>query len=170
MVAMDRADSTGIADQAPNELHLWPGGMTLPSDCPQEAAVPTSSPLRVVIVEAQPRLSFVARALNLQPGVVVVGEASDLEAARLATELLQPDAVVLNVDLDEARGFEAIPKIRRAAPGCIIIAITAIADPLTLAEALWWGADTCLDAQTSLDQLGPALTNLVAYYGSQSSC
>ena len=63
-------------------------------------------PLRVLIVDDHPSFRGSARALLVSEGYDVIGEAeTGAEAVRLAKEL-QPDLVVLDVQLPDLNGFE----------------------------------------------------------------
>jgi CheY-like chemotaxis protein len=62
----------------------------------------------------------------------VVGEAADgAEAVRLAAEL-RPDAVVLDLRMPGMDGVQALPLIRDASPGTVVVALSALpVNPMT---------------------------------------
>lgn len=89
---------------------------------------------RVLIVDDHPEIRALVRArLQIEADIDVVGEASNgVEAVRL-TKLLSPAAVVLDFEMPEMTGPEAIPFMREAVPSMGIVLYTA-AEGFTLAE------------------------------------
>ena len=84
-------------------------------------------PIKVLIVEDEPLFSdLLSRTLSAEPGVEVVGVASEGETAiRLATEL-EPDAVLMDIELSgELDGIDAALKIKegRLETGIVILSI-----------------------------------------------
>jgi DNA-binding NarL/FixJ family response regulator len=61
---------------------------------------------RVLIVDDHPSFRASARAVLEADGFDVVGEADDGSSALAAARLLQPDVVLLDVQLPDATGFE----------------------------------------------------------------
>jgi DNA-binding NarL/FixJ family response regulator len=81
---------------------------------------------RVLIVDDRPELRMLLRLrLGFEPDIEVVGEASNGVEAIQLTRYLTPSAVVLDLDMPEMRGDEAIPIMRTAAPGMGILLYTA---------------------------------------------
>lgn len=70
----------------------------------------------------------------------VVGEASDGIEAIEQTKKLQPDIVILDVDMPNLNGLQAAPKIREAAPDAKIIALTLHESAEMVRRALEAGA------------------------------
>jgi DNA-binding NarL/FixJ family response regulator len=80
---------------------------------------------RVLIVDdtAQVRLDL-RTVLTLAGDIEVVGEATNgLEAVRL-TEVLQPAAVLMDLEMPVMDGYEAACQIRARWPACRVIALT----------------------------------------------
>lgn len=76
----------------------------------------------VLLVDDHPLLrQGIARALGSEPDLEVVGEGSTLEEGLEAARELEPDLVILDLGLDESDGLDAIPRIRRAAGGRVLI-------------------------------------------------
>jgi DNA-binding NarL/FixJ family response regulator len=74
------------------------------------------------------------------PQLQVVGVASDgLEAVRKAREL-QPDLILLDIQLPGQNGFQAARQIRQIAPNCKIIFLTQETSADVVQEALRLGA------------------------------
>jgi DNA-binding NarL/FixJ family response regulator len=77
-------------------------------------------------------------------GFAIVGEArTGAEAVALAG-CEEPDAVVLDLDLPDARGGDACRQILEAAPRAALIALSAVEDKELVAAAFAAGAAGCL--------------------------
>jgi len=93
----------------------------------------TTSRVRVLLVDDLADIRLVMRLLLEADGRAdVVGEASDgAEAVRLAAEL-RPDAVVLDLRMPGMDGVQALPLIRDASPGTVVVALSALpVSPMT---------------------------------------
>src|SRR3954454_20370223 len=87
----------------------------------------TSPKVRVLLVDDLADIRLVMRLLLEADGrAEVVGEAADgAEAVRLAGEL-PPDAVVLDLRMPGMDGVTALPLIRDASPGTVVVALSAL--------------------------------------------
>lgn len=75
-----------------------------------------------------------------QPDMTVVGEAADgLEAIVMAQEL-QPDLILMDIQMPGCDGIEAVHKIKQFLPNTIIVMLTVRDDEEKLFEALKNGA------------------------------
>ncbi len=82
-------------------------------------------PIRVLIVDDFTRVRQELRILLTLAGCIeVVGEASDgSEAARLA-EALNPDVVLMDLEMPVTDGFESTSQIKGRLPACRVVALT----------------------------------------------
>ena len=62
--------------------------------------------------------------LEAQPDLEVVGEADDVAGARRAVGDLAPDVLVLDVNLPDGLGVDAVAGLREGAPGTQIVLLT----------------------------------------------
>ncbi len=98
-------------------------------------------PVRVMVVDDHRlfRRGLVAL-LALDPGVRVVGEAGDAgEAVRRAREL-QPQVILLDLDLPGASGIQALAGLREASPDSRVLMLTVSEDAQDMQAALRAGA------------------------------
>ncbi len=83
------------------------------------------SPIRVVIVDDQDMVRTGLRmVLEAEPGVEVVGEAGDGEAAVRAIARLQPDVVLMDVRMPGTDGLEATRRVVAEHPAVAVIVLT----------------------------------------------
>jgi two-component system nitrate/nitrite response regulator NarL len=103
---------------------------------------PVTSPIRVVIAEEHPVYRrTVRRSAESQPGLLIVGEASDAQGAVQLIRQIEPD--ILLADLGLSRGFESHAAIRFASavsPARIVVTVNAI-ERSQVVEAFRLGAE-----------------------------
>lgn len=73
-------------------------------------------------------------------GIEVVGEASDVDGARLGLAKHAPDVLLLDINLGGESALGRIPELRRAAPGTGIVVLTMQKEAFYAREALEAGA------------------------------
>jgi DNA-binding NarL/FixJ family response regulator len=78
-------------------------------------------------------------------GLTVVGEATDGNEAIVEAKRLQPDVIILDLAMPKLSGLEAIPILRRIAPGAQIIVFSGFASASVGAQALALGAVSYLE-------------------------
>ena len=102
--------------------------------------MPTSFIRVLVVDDFEPWRDFVRSALKTQPGLQVVGEASDgLEAVQKSQEL-QPDLILLDIGLPTINGIESARRIKQLAPGAKILFASENSDVDVIHAALSNGA------------------------------
>jgi RNA polymerase sigma factor (sigma-70 family) len=78
--------------------------------------------------------------LAQQEDMQVIGEAADaLQALRMA-EVLQPDILLLDVQMPKAGGLEILPNIRARSPRTNVLVLSGVLEDAFIAEALQQGA------------------------------
>lgn len=115
--------------------------------------------VRVLIVDDHPTFRSSARRLLEADGLAVVGEAADGESALAAATALEPDVVLLDVQLPGIDGFEVARRLTTS-PGCPAVVLTSSRD-WSEHGALVLGSGA-RGFVSKADLSGAALTSLVA--------
>ena len=102
---------------------------------------PTRRPISVLLVDDHPMLrEGVAAVIGLQPDMVLVGEA---ENGREAVELFRrtlPDVTLMDLQMPQMGGVEAIQAIRAESPSARILVLTTYAGDVLALRAMKAGA------------------------------
>ena len=117
-------------------------------------------PIRILIVDDHTVVRDGLRALiSAEPGMDVIGDASDgVEAVQLAGELL-PDVILLDLVMPHMDGVEATHLIRQANPDSRILVLTSFAEDHQVFSAIKAGAMGYLMKDTSSEELLQAIRN-----------
>jgi DNA-binding NarL/FixJ family response regulator len=112
----------------------------------------------VLIVDDHAGFRRLARRMLEADGYAVVGEAADGQSALLATRELDPDLVLLDVQLPDADGFEVAERIarHRDAPPVVLTSTRDAADYARRVES-----STALGFVPKSELSGAALTALL---------
>jgi len=86
----------------------------------------TPTPPSVLIVDDQPSFRGMARTVLEWRGYVVAGEADSAASAIAAAERLAPDAVLLDICLGEASGFDVACTLTQARPELAVLLVSSI--------------------------------------------
>jgi DNA-binding NarL/FixJ family response regulator len=98
-------------------------------------------PVSVLVVDDQQLIrDGIASLLAIEPGITVVGTASDGRQAVDAALTLTPDVILMDVRMPKMDGVEAVAILRRQAPNCRVIMLTTFDDEEYVVEALKSGA------------------------------
>jgi DNA-binding NarL/FixJ family response regulator len=90
----------------------------------------------------------------------VVGEAGDAETGIEEIAELQPDVVVLDLSMPGMDGLEALPLIKRAAPGTGVVVFSGFTEARMAALALDRGADRYIEKGEALESVRQAVHEL----------
>lgn len=97
--------------------------------------------IRVILADDHAVLRSGLRLLiDNQPDLTVVGEAGDGAEALSLAQKLQPDLILLDLNMPGLDGLTALPRIKEAVPQCRILILTMHDDTSYLQEALRGGA------------------------------
>jgi DNA-binding NarL/FixJ family response regulator len=119
-------------------------------------------PIRVLIADDH---ALFRRGLEIvlkeEPGVEVVGLASDgAEAVRMAGEAL-PDVVLMDIRMPKVTGIEAARQVKQVAPSAKIVMLTVSDEEEDRFEAIRAGASGYLLKDTPLDKVAGAVRALI---------
>ena len=78
----------------------------------------------LLIVDDHPGFRSLARRLLTAGGFEVVGEAADGHAAITAARTLQPDVVLVDIQLPDIDGFEVTARLRDGQTGPVVVLIS----------------------------------------------
>jgi len=97
--------------------------------------------IRILVVDDHPVLrAGVAAMLGNQTDLAVVGEAADGAEALVQFRALQPDVVIMDLQMPRMNGIEATTAIRAEAPSAKILILTTYAGDVQAVRALRAGA------------------------------
>ena len=91
------------------------------------------------------------------PGVQVVGHAEDAIAARLLITALQPDVVILDINMPGGSGIEVLHDIKQEAPSPTVIMLTNYSQPQYRERCLEAGADYFFDKSSEFERIRDVL-------------
>ena len=107
----------------------------------RQAAVPAPGSIRIVVADDHPVVRFgVKNMLMSEPGFEVVGEAEDGDDAITQTLELEPDILLLDLQMPRLPGPEAMRAIMSRSPRVKIILLTSTITTQQIIEALQIGA------------------------------
>jgi len=120
-----------------------------------------NGPIRIVLADDHTVLRAGLRALlSAESDLEVVGEAGDgIDCVGLAAEL-QPDVIVLDINMPTCGGLEALPAIRERAPECRVLVLTMHDDPGYLRTVLRSSGSGFLLKQSAADELLSAIRSV----------
>jgi DNA-binding NarL/FixJ family response regulator len=120
--------------------------------------VAAADPIRVLLCDdAEGFRALMRSSLADDPSIEVVGEAADGAAGVEATAELQPDVVLLDMSMPRMGGLQAIPQMRRNAPGTSIIGLSSLSAARMAAPSIEIGAHTYLEKGTGLEDIRAAI-------------
>ena len=119
--------------------------------------------VRVLIVDDQTIVrEGLVSLIGLLPGIAVVGAATDGDdAVRQALEL-DPDVVLMDLNMPRRNGVEATEQLRRLRPGAAVVVLTTYSDDAWVFAALQAGARGFLTKDAGPDEILRAITDVAA--------
>ncbi len=115
-------------------------------------------PIRVLLADDQELFrEGLSTLLSVQPGLEVVGEASNGQEALQRVKTLQPDVVLMDLRMPVLGGVEATRRVRASEPRCQVIVLTTFDDDEEVFEALRAGAAGYLLKDAPLEKLLEAI-------------
>ncbi|TMK77925.1 MAG: response regulator transcription factor [Actinobacteria bacterium] len=101
--------------------------------------------VRVLVVDDQPLFAeAISVLLKLNEGIEVVGTAADGQEAVDRAIALEPDLVLMDIQMPRLDGIAATRRIRRRLPHTKILMMTALTGDEYVEQALQAGAEACV--------------------------
>jgi DNA-binding NarL/FixJ family response regulator len=117
---------------------------------------------RLLIVEDNPQIRQLLRAVVEEHDAVVVGEASEGRSAIEAAEHLALDIILMDVSMPVMGGFSAARELRRRRPGVRIIFVSHHVERPYVDEAILCGAQGYVFKASAATQLPAAVRAVMA--------
>jgi DNA-binding NarL/FixJ family response regulator len=117
--------------------------------------------MKVFLVEDSPMLRERVEAILASiPGAESAGQAAGAEEAIAAIERARPDAVVLDIQLEQGSGFDVLRALRKSLPATRVYVLTNFADDAYRRKAEILGARGFFDKSTEFERLREALVGI----------
>ena len=127
--------------------------------------------IRILLVDDQKTIRYqLQRMLSNRADLKVVGTASDGQRAIALTESLQPDVVLIDIEMPEMNGIEATSIIQQRFPNCKILILSSHQDSEYVQQIISVGADGYVLKTTPVEDLVTAIQSVYrgySYFGSQ---
>ena len=119
------------------------------------------APIRVVVADDAPTVRLMLRrTLESSSAFVVVGEAANGRDAVTAAEALQPDMVLVDMAMPVMDGLEAIPGIKRGAPGTRVVVLSGFSPDRMGDQAVQVGATVYIEKGQDPNELIASLLHV----------
>jgi DNA-binding NarL/FixJ family response regulator len=120
----------------------------------------TENPEQVTVVVADDQSAVregLVLLLGTLPGITVAGEAADGEAATELVAAVQPQVVLMDLNMPRCNGVEATRRIRASHPGTQVVVLTTYSDDDSIIGALQAGALGYLTKDATRAEIGRAV-------------
>jgi DNA-binding NarL/FixJ family response regulator len=133
--------------------------LTVPRIASAFATIQSMTPTTVLIADDHPSFRASARAMLESEGFDVVGEATDGESALMAVAELDPDVLLLDVQLPDMTGFDICRALERRNGNATKIVLVSSRDRHEYGELI---DDSCACGFVAKDELtGAAVASLL---------
>lgn len=121
----------------------------------------TTPKIRILIADDHPVVrEGLHGLLSIKPDFEVLGAAEDGEEAVLQANLLQPDVILMDLEMPRKNGLEAIKEIKAQHPEIKILVLTSFTEDKKIFAALDAGALGCLLKDSSPQELIRAIRDV----------
>jgi DNA-binding NarL/FixJ family response regulator len=100
--------------------------------------------------------------IGLLPGITVVGAATDGDDAVRQALDLEPDVVLMDLNMPRCNGVEATEQLRRLRPDILVVVLTTYSDDAWVFSALQAGARGFLTKDAGAEEIRRAITDVAA--------
>ena len=116
------------------------------------------SMIKLLLVDDQVSVRYGLRLrLGLEPDIIIVGEASDGATALALVTTLQPDVVLMDIEMPGLDGLTAAEKLHEIAPTCSIVILSLHDDAETQKRAFQTGVAAFVSKQAADHELLTAI-------------
>jgi DNA-binding NarL/FixJ family response regulator len=130
--------------------------------CAKLLSVSAEAVHRVLLVEDdEPTRAHLARAIEADPRLSLIGAAASCGEARAMLALEIPDVLVTDLGLADGSGNSLIREVTRAEPKTLAMVITVFGDERSLVEAIEAGATGYLLKSTPFSEIATAILELL---------
>jgi two-component system, chemotaxis family, chemotaxis protein CheY len=116
----------------------------------------------ILIVDDEAHIRKYVTLILKSLGVTSVVEASNGEEAVATFERVQPDMVLLDVNMPQIDGIETLKRLKAAYPDCIVVMLTSLANRATVEQALELGAANYIRKDTPREEVSKAISDTIA--------
>lgn len=121
---------------------------------------PASLP-RVLLIEDSREVCQRLRSLIEESGAAhVIGEADSTGGALALLREHQPDAVVLNINLADGKGFALLVEIKRRQPGCVVVVLANLVFAEFRTRCREFGADHFFNKALEFERVPEVLAQM----------
>ncbi|MDH3673598.1 MAG: response regulator transcription factor [Gammaproteobacteria bacterium] len=114
--------------------------------------------IRILIADDHPVVRYgLTHMLNAEPELSVVGEAADAHEVVEKLQTLKPDVIILDMEMGEAHGVDALRALRAVAPEAGVVIYTAFDDAERIVEAVQLGVQGYLLKDAGDQELARAI-------------
>ncbi len=122
---------------------------------------PIPRAIRVLLVDDTDMVRRALRlTLTIEPDLAVIGEAADGECAVALARELQPDIILMDLELPGMNGIEATKQIRAASTASAVIMLTAFGGDEARTDAAQAGIALFLEKGDNLDDLAETIRGI----------
>src|SRR5215212_7675951 len=122
----------------------------------------TARSLRVLVVDDHRTFAELLSGALATAGMEAVGTAFSAAQGVAMAQELQPDIVVMNIQMPRQDGLSATRRIREVAPNAVVAVVTAHHDPDWVVRAAQAGASAFIPKDGSLSEMIDVLTRVQA--------
>lgn len=121
------------------------------------------NPTRILVVDDNSAfLRSASDFLSISEDMLVVGSAAGGQEALTRAPELRPHVILIDLNMRDLPGLQAIPRLRAAVPDAAVIAMTLWGSALHRQAALAAGADDFIDKASLVTDLLPAIGRVAA--------
>jgi two-component system chemotaxis response regulator CheY len=116
----------------------------------------------VLLVDDESHIRKYVGLILKQLGSPTLHEASNGAEAIEAYSRVNPDLVLLDVNMPIMDGIETLQKLKEIDPDCIVIMLTSLANRQTVDQAIELGAANYIRKDTSRDEIAKSLAETIS--------